>query len=82
MDPATTISLITAMFGSGKANIIANLERARPLINTGGAETPSYEALYDKMHPDDAENGYPRLRGIIGSDGLARLNLEKGTDKA
>lgn len=76
LDPATANSLMTAMFGAGKENIVANLDRARPFINTGGAETPSFEALYAKMHPDDVLNGYLELQRVIGESGLARLNLK------
>jgi len=78
MDPTVANQLMTAMFGSGRADIIANLNRATPFINTGGAETPSFEALYTNLYPEDATNGFARLRGIVGDQGMAMLDLDVG----
>ncbi|WP_147434292.1 hypothetical protein [Roseinatronobacter ekhonensis] len=75
MDASTSAQVMQAMFGEGNNEIVRNMARARDFINTGGAETPSYQNLYAQMYPDDAANGYARLRGIIGGDGMAMLDL-------
>jgi hypothetical protein len=75
MDAAASAQVMQAMFGEGDNEIVRNMARARDFINTGGAETPSYQNLYAQMYPDDAANGYARLRGIIGDDGMAMLDL-------
>ncbi|MDO6730704.1 hypothetical protein Q4577_11795 [Marinovum sp. 2_MG-2023] len=74
MDPEVANGLMTAMFGSDRADIQANLDRARPFINTGGVESPNYLALYNNLYPEDAANGYPNLRAI-GGRGADLLNL-------
>ncbi len=80
MDAHKAASLMHALFGEGQVQILANMERARPFINTGGAEAPSFQRLYAKMYPEDAAAGFPRLRSIVGNDGMARLSLHP--DKA
>lgn len=75
VDPATSTALMKAMFGNSQAEINGNMQRAGQFINTGGAETPSFEALYAAMYPDDAANGYTRLRELAGEHGAAVLNL-------
>jgi len=82
MEPAAVNQLMTALLGDNRADISTNLNLARPHINTGVAETPSYEALYQAMYPDDAANGYPRLRGIIGDSGMGRLDLDLDAPQA
>ena len=75
MDPSEATAFMRAMLGEGQANVLSNLDRLRDVINSGGAETPSYQATYVAMYPDDATSGYPHLRGIIGEDGFAMLNM-------
>ena len=58
------------------------MRRATPIINSGGAVTPSFEALYAGLHPDDVANGYPRLRKIVGEDGMAVLDLPATQQKS
>lgn len=74
-DPALTAGLMSAVFGDTATDINTNLRRANQFINAGGAETPSYQALYSGMYPEDAANGFPRLREIVGDAGMAALNL-------
>lgn len=81
-DPALTVGLMSAVFGDTATDINTNLRRANQFINAGGAEAPSYQALYAGMYPADAANGYPRLRGIIGDDAFAQLGLDVRTDRA
>lgn len=78
-DPEAVNQRMTALLGTNRADIMENLNRARPFINTGGAEAPSYEALYANMYPDDAARGYPRLRSIIGDSGMEQLDLNATT---
>ncbi len=81
-DPALTVGLMSAVFGDTATDINTNLRRANQFINAGGAEAPSYQALYAGMYPADAANGFPRLRGIIGDDAFAQLGLDARTDRA
>jgi hypothetical protein len=75
VDPTQTVALMRAVFGNSQDEIIASMGRAQSVINTGGAETPSIQGLYQALHPEDAANGYPRLRSIIGDDYMAMLDL-------
>jgi len=75
VDPTQSVALMRAVFGNSQDEIIASMGRAQSVINTGGAETPSIQGLYQALHPEDAANGYPRLRSIIGDDGMAMLDL-------
>ena len=75
MDATSSAQMMHALFGTGDSEMLQNMQRAQSFINTGGAETPSYQRLYALMYPDDAANGYARLRGIVGETGVAMLNL-------
>ena len=75
INPALSVSLMRAVFGNSQDEITGSLSRAQSVINTGGAEAPSIQRLYQALHPDDAANGYPRLRSIIGDQGMALLEL-------
>ncbi len=75
MDATAAAQAMQAMFGVGNSEMLQNMNRAQAFINSGGVETPSYQNLYANMYPEDAANGYERLRGIIGDDGMAALNL-------
>lgn len=75
VDTAAAQARLRALFGDDPAQMAEGMRRATPIINSGGAVTPSFEALYAGFHPDDAANGYPRLREIVGEDGMAVLDL-------
>lgn len=75
INPTQTVALMRAVFGSSQEEIIASLSQAHNVINTGGAETPSIQGLYQAMYPEDAAAGFPRLRRLVGEDGLAQLGL-------
>lgn len=75
VDTASAQARLRALFGDDPAQVAEGMRRATPIINSGGAVTPSFEALYAGLHPDDAANGYPRLREIVGEDGMAVLDL-------
>lgn len=77
MDASQATALMRGMLGEGQANVVANLNRLRGVINSGGAEAPSYQATYAAMYPEDAAAGFPRLREIVGDDGMSALNLGK-----
>jgi len=79
MEPDQATALMRGMLGEGQANVVPNLNRLRDVINSGGAEAPSYQATYAAMYPADAAAGYPRLREIIGGDGLALLGISTDT---
>lgn len=81
-DPTLTVGLMSAVFGDTATDINTNLRRANQFINAGGAEAPSYQALYAGMYPADAASGFPRLRTIIGDDAFAQLGLDVRTDRA
>lgn len=74
-DPIKVQNMMRALFGASHGEITGNLSRLRGIINSGGAETPSYQASYTKMYPEDAANGYVRLRGIIGENVMAQMDL-------
>lgn len=75
-DPSQTIRLMQALFGGSQSEINANLHRANSIIDAGLPETPSYQALYARMYPEDVANGYVRLREIVGDEGMARLRFK------
>lgn len=75
LDPELAISLMRGLLGEGQANVMNSLSRLRGVINSGGAENPSYQATYANMYPEDAAAGFPRLRRIVGDSGMARLSL-------
>lgn len=75
VDTASAQARLRALFGDDPAQMAEGMRRATPIINSGGAVTPSFEALYAGLYPDDAANGYPRLREIVGDDGMAVLDL-------
>lgn len=75
MDPQAAGSLLGALFGTGNAEIVANMNRAQLFMNTGGAEAPSFEALYRQMYPEDAAEGYQRLRALISDETMAALSF-------
>lgn len=75
VDTAAAQARLRALFGDDPAQMVEGMRRATPIINSGGAVTPSFEALYAGLHPDDAAKGYPQLREILGEDGVAALDL-------
>jgi len=79
IDPTRSVALMRAVFGNSQEEIVASMSQAQSVINTGGVEAPSIQRLYQALYPNDAANGYPRLRSIIGDDGLAMLDLDTDT---
>ena len=74
-DPSKVQNMMMALFGSGHGEITNNLTKARATINSGGAEAPSFQALYKQLYPQDAVNSFERLKGFVGVKGLAAMNL-------
>jgi len=74
-DPAKVQRMMTALFGASHGEITSNLSKAHSVINAGGAEAPSFQALYQALHPEDAAQGFTRLKSIVGTQAAAEMNL-------